>query len=236
MFAIIKKELRAHFRSSLIYFYICLFFTFSYWYFSKHLFILQQSTMSSFFLFSPYSIALLLSLITMSAWSNEKQTGTLDFLFSLPIRDHELVLGKFFSSLLLYLFVLISTIPLIFLVFYFGSPSFGPILSGYLGLLFLGISFISIGLFISALTPNPLISFVCTFVTCTLFYSITDPLLTVSLPYSFSSILNVISFYYAYINFAKGIISIKYSFFFIMTTFLFLYLNYIIFQFRRVTS
>jgi ABC-2 type transport system permease protein len=102
-------------------------------------------------------------MLTMRSFAEEKRSGTIELLLTSPLSDWEIVLGKFFGALSLYVVMLaVSALNFIWL-FAFGNPEGLPILTGYLGLLLMGASFIAIGLFISNLTRNQLVAAALTF-------------------------------------------------------------------------
>ena len=101
--------------------------------------------------------------ITMRAFAEERRSGTIELLLTSPLTDLEIILGKFFGALTLYAAMLAVTLIHTGILFAFGSPEIKPILTSYLGLLLLGGSFISVGLFISTLTTNQIISYMATF-------------------------------------------------------------------------
>jgi ABC-2 type transport system permease protein len=105
----------------------------------------------------------LLPIITMRTYSEEKRSGTIELLLTSPISDVEIILGKFFGALGLYCVMLLVTMIYVGVLFFFGKPEVKPIVSAYLGLLLVGASFISIGLFISSLTKNQIVAAAGTF-------------------------------------------------------------------------
>ena len=96
--------------------------------------------------------------ITMRLFSEEKKQGTVELLYTAPVRTIDIILGKFFAGVAFYLTLLIPTMIFQAILFIYGEPEFLPVLSGYIGLLFLGSAFISVGLFISTLTENQIIA------------------------------------------------------------------------------
>jgi len=105
----------------------------------------------------------MLPMLTMGLFSEEKKRGTIELLLTAPITDLQVVLGKFLAAVSFYVILLGTTwIPMAVLYIY-GSPVSGPILSRYLGLLLYGLALLSVGLFISTLTENQIISAVLSF-------------------------------------------------------------------------
>jgi len=103
-------------------------------------------------------ILLFSALLTMRLISEERKLGTWELLLTAPVREYEIVLGKFFSSLLVLVGMLILTLYFPLLLLIFGDPDIGPILTSYLGLFLLGSASVAIGIFASSLTPNQIVS------------------------------------------------------------------------------
>lgn len=101
--------------------------------------------------------------ITMRTYSEERRSGTIELLLTSPLTDLEIILGKFFGALGLYGVMIGVTLAHTALLFWLGTPEWKPVLTAYLGLLLLGGSFISIGLFISTLTTNQIVAYITTF-------------------------------------------------------------------------
>ena len=103
-------------------------------------------------------ILLFSALLTMRLISEERKLGTWELLLTAPVREYEIVLGKFFSCLLVLAGMLILTLYFPLLLLVFGDPDIGPILTSYLGLFLLGSASVAIGIFASSLTPNQIVS------------------------------------------------------------------------------
>ncbi len=113
-------------------------------------------------LFGNMSITLLFfaPAFTMRQLAEEKRSGTMELLFTAPLTDVQVVLGKYLGAFTLFLFsVVASWIYPAFLAIY-GSPDFGPIAAGYLGLLLIGGCYLVVGLFVSSLTKNQIVAFI----------------------------------------------------------------------------
>ena len=103
-------------------------------------------------------ILLFSALLTMRLISEERKLGTWELLLTAPAREYEIVLGKFFSCLLVLAGMLILTLYFPLRLMIFGDPDIGPILTSYLGLFLLGSASVAIGIFASSLTPNQIVS------------------------------------------------------------------------------
>jgi len=105
----------------------------------------------------------MIPMITMGLFSEEKKRGTIELLLTAPLRDSQVVLGKFFAAVTFFLIMLLSTWVPMSVLFLYGDPASGPILTGYLGLLLYGIALISLGVFISTVTENQIVAAILTF-------------------------------------------------------------------------
>ncbi|MBI4775552.1 MAG: ABC transporter permease subunit [Deltaproteobacteria bacterium] len=97
-------------------------------------------------------------LLTMRLFSEEKKSGTIELLFTLPIKEQALALAKYVASLTVFGIMLLGTIPFLLLMNVFGTPDWGVIMSGYLGVFLLGSAFIALGMFVSSLTENQIVA------------------------------------------------------------------------------
>ena len=179
--AIFEKELKSFFYSPMAYVVIAVFTAltgvFFYLYLSNFVETafraeimaqqyrqMPQKMNVNLMLIRPYfwNIALIalftLPAITMRLFSEEKKQGTIELLYTAPISSLQIVLGKFFAGLTFFAVLLIPTILFQSLLFVYGEPELLPVISGYIGLLFLGSAFIAMGLFISTTTENQIIA------------------------------------------------------------------------------
>ena len=108
----------------------------------------------------------LIPLITMRSFAEEKSRGTIELLSTSPVRDFEIILGKWLASLALYAAILAISFLNVSILFLYGKPDISPILTGYLGLLLQGGTLLAIGTFISTLTRNQIIAAFSTFAIC----------------------------------------------------------------------
>jgi ABC-2 type transport system permease protein len=113
---------------------------------------------------------LVVPLITMRTYAEEKRSGTIELLMTSPVTDLQIIGGKFFGAMSLYAAMLGITLIHVAVLFVYGNPEWKPIVSGYLGLLLLGGCFVSLGLFFSSLTRNQIVAGIFTFAVLLLFY------------------------------------------------------------------
>ena len=185
-----QKELRAYFVSPIAYVLLVFFaLLFGYFYASSINFVVQLSmgqfgmggpqvvNINEFMirpLFGNTAVILLfmLPMLTMRSFAEEKRSGTIELLLTSPLTNFQIIMGKFLGAMALYALMLSLTLIHIGVLFWYGEPEWGPILSGYLGLLLMGGSFISIGLAISSMTKNQIVAGVSTFAVLLLFWII----------------------------------------------------------------
>jgi ABC-2 type transport system permease protein len=128
-----------------------------------------QADLQRFFTFHPWLYLFLIPAISMRVWSEERQSGTIELLMTLPISTTQAVVGKFLAAWLFAGIALALTFPMWITVNYLGDPDNGVILASYAGSLFMSGAYLAIGLFISGLTRNQVISFVLSASLCLLF-------------------------------------------------------------------
>ena len=108
-------------------------------------------------------LLLMLPLLTMRLFSEERRSGSAELLFTYPVSDTQVILGKFLAAVTVHGVMLAMTLPFMALLYHFANPETGPILSGYLGLFLMGVAFVAMGLFFSALSESQLVAGAMTF-------------------------------------------------------------------------
>ena len=162
--AILTKELYTYFVSPIAYFVFFIFMAVSGFLFSAMLFYASANQQSSGFvlgtLFGNMSVILLFfaPAMTMKLFAEERKSGTIELLLTSPITDVEVVLGKFLASYALLFIMLLLTLLFPMLITPFGDLDIGPIASGYLGLLLIGSTFLSLGVLISSMSKNQIVA------------------------------------------------------------------------------
>jgi ABC-2 type transport system permease protein len=110
-----------------------------------------------------FVLMLILPMITMSLFSEEKKRGTMELLLTAPVTDLQVVLGKFLAACVFYLILIATTLIQMVILFTFSDPAKGPILSAYLGIILFGLALLAIGMFISTLTESQIVAVILTF-------------------------------------------------------------------------
>jgi ABC-2 type transport system permease protein len=152
------KELNALFTSPIAYAVIAVFMVLSGYTFTVTLFVSKQATLVHIFFQAAVQLILLVPLITMRQFAEERRSGTLELLLTAPLREIEIVVAKFVACMVVVLAMTSLTLVYAVVLAVYGQPDWGPIYSGYLGLIMFGAALIAIGLMISALTTNQIVA------------------------------------------------------------------------------
>ncbi len=233
LLSIIKRELTSYFATPVAYVFITIFLILSglFTFYLGNFFEIGQASLGSFFEWHPWLYLFLIPAITMRLWSEEKKSGTIELLTTLPITTLNIVLGKFFAAWAFTFLALTLTFPVWLTVNYLGTPDNGVILASYIGSLLMAGGYLSIGIFISSLTKNQVIAFIVSVTVCFLFTVSGLPLvLDFFSNWTGETITDVIasfSFLANYSDISRGIIDIRTIIYFASLIFLFLYLNVI---------
>jgi ABC-2 type transport system permease protein len=165
--AVFKRELKSYFTTPIAYVFLVVFLFFAgYLTFKNGFFEIRQADMTAFFVNMPLLFAFLVPATAMRLWAEERKTGSIELLFTLPITVMQAVLGKFFAAWVFLIIALALTFPMVITVFYLGHPDLGLIITGYLGSILMAGGFLAVGCFFSALSKNQVISFVLSVVAC----------------------------------------------------------------------
>jgi ABC-2 type transport system permease protein len=159
---IARRELNVFFDSLMAYILLVAFLVFTgifTWLFMFDIFLNNQASLQAFFGVAYWTLFILIPALTMRMIAEEKKEGTLELLLTKPITDWQVILGKFLATLVLIGIALALTIPYYITVANLGPIDHGAVLTGYLGLLLMSASYISIGIFTSSITNNQIVSF-----------------------------------------------------------------------------
>jgi len=154
------RELGAYFDSSIAYVYTIAFVVLANSVFMNEFFLTGSVDMAPFFDLLPLLLAFFLSAITMRSWAEERKVRTIELLLTLPIRPFQAILGKYVAALGLFGLFILGSLPIPVMLAVLGDPDGGLILSGYLGLVGLGATLLSAGMFLSALSGDQIVAFV----------------------------------------------------------------------------
>lgn len=173
-----KREFFSYFTSPIAYVYLMTYLVLANWFFFRGFFLVGQTDVRSFFSIQPWIFLFFIPAVSMGKWAEERKQGTLEILFTLPVRDIEVVLGKFLGAFALLVTALFFTFPMVMSVAFLGNLDWGPVIGGYIGLLFMAGAYLAIGLTISSMTENQIIAFILAVVVSFLFFMLGSPLLS----------------------------------------------------------
>jgi len=225
--AIAQKELRSYFVSPIAYVFIGFFALLYGYFFAVSLtFLVRVSMQAGMGMGGPQTVnineymmrpllgntavimLLVLPLMTMRTYAEEKRSGTIELLLSSPLTGVQIIIGKFLGVVTLFTVMLAVTLIHVAILFMYGEPELGPILSGYLGLWLMGGAFISIGLLISSITKNQMVAGMGTFFVLLLLWVISwigDP----ASGSTTTQLLGYLSILDHFEDFSKGVIDTK---------------------------
>lgn len=158
--AVMRKELRSYFSSYIAYVVIAMFLVLAGWFFYVPVVFYGEGTLEYSYSNTLIVLLFLMPLITMRQISEERKSGSLELLFTRPIGELHVVLGKFFAAAILWLVMMLPTLFYASIVFQFAEPKpdILPMISQFLSVYLVGLSFISVGLFASSLTENQVVA------------------------------------------------------------------------------
>src|SRR5690554_5074619 len=159
---IFKRELASYFATPLAYIFIVIFLVLSavFTFYLGGFYEGGQADLVPFFNFHPWLYLFLVPAVAMRLWAEERKSGTIELLMTLPVSRADMVLGKFLAAWVFVGIALLLTFPIIITVNYLGDPDNGAIFTGYLGSWLLAGGYLAIGSCMSALTRNQVIAFI----------------------------------------------------------------------------
>ena len=159
--AVFKRELKSYFVTPVAYVFLVIFLFFAgYLPFRQGFFEYRQADLRLFFINLPLLFIFMVPCTAMRLWAEERKSGSIELLFTLPITVTQSVLGKFFAAWFFLIIALLLTITMPLTVAYLGDPDIGLIIIGYLGAILMAGGVLAIGCFFSAITKNQVISLI----------------------------------------------------------------------------
>ncbi len=190
----------------------------------------NHASLGQMFAIAPMVFMFLIPAITMQSFADEKQKGTLEFLTTKPLTDFQIVGGKYLACLTLVIIAILPTLVYYYSVVQLGSPKGniddGAVIGSYIGLICLSAVFVSIGVFMSSLTDNPIVAFILATFLCFFFYWAFD--LFSDLPFLFGKLDDAVKYMgieYHYDNISRGRIDTRDVIYFISLTCVFIWLT-----------
>ncbi len=210
---IAKREFRGYFNSPAAYIVVCLFLTLMGFFFWNPFFLINRASVRG--MYDLMSVLLLPTApaLTMGLLAEEKRTGTIEILLTMPVRDSEVVIGKYLAALGLLAVLLACTLAYPLSVSTLGNLDWGPVLTGYLALLLEGGAMLAVGVLASSWTDNQLIAFFTSGIICFAFWIISRFLPFI--PQGAASVVEWLSFDYHFQDMARGVIDTRDAFYFL---------------------
>jgi ABC-2 type transport system permease protein len=220
---IYSKELKSYFNSPIAYIVIIVFLAIVGYFFTASFFSNGMSTLRGMFDMVPFVFLFFIPAITMRSFSEEKKQGTIELLLTKPVKDYELVIGKFLSAFVLMLITLLPTLLYVIALVVLGDTDKGALIGGYLGLILMGAIYIGVGIFASSLTENQVVAFIVSFVAIFALFMMGKILQQVS-P-GLVSAVEFLSADYHYSNISRGVIDTRDLFYYFSLIFLTMFLT-----------
>jgi ABC-2 type transport system permease protein len=206
--AVGRKELREFFDAPAAYIVVVVFLLVAGWMFFSQLFLFERADARALFAPSPFSPSMLMVIlapaVAMRLIAEERKTGTIELLTTMPITDAHVILGKFLAAFALMAVALGLTVAYPFSVWLIGPLDWGPVISGYVGILLFAGSLLAVGLACSTLSDSQIVAFIVGFIVCAVLYYVYW--LQFFLPRGLAPIVEFVSVSFHLDNMARGVI------------------------------
>ena len=219
-----QKEFSSYFKGPLGYVFLVIFlFGIGYFTFEPgrgSFFLVREASMAAFFNYIPWMFLFLIPAVSMRLWSEERKSGTIELLLTMPISVREAVLAKYLAAWAFIGVALLGTFPMVVTVYYLGNPDGGVIFMGYLASFLMAGALLAVGSFFSALTKNQVVSFILSVVVCFVLAMAGSPpileFLTTFFPKYVVDLFESLSVINHFESMGRGVISLGNMWFFII--------------------
>lgn len=232
MLAIYKKEMRTYFTTPLGYVFIAAFLAVSGFVFAFSTLQSQTSDVSGYFQIMIFGYIVIVPMLTMRSFSEERRTRTEQLLMTSPVSITSMIFAKFFAAFTMFAGTVLVSCLYYIPLFSYGEPNVGKAVGCLIAMLLVGMCFIAVGIFVSTLTESPVTASIGTmaillcFAAAAIFNNLIDA-------YFIRYILNWISVYSRYVNFTYGIFDISATVYYLSITAIFLFLSVRVYERRR---
>jgi ABC-2 type transport system permease protein len=207
IFVIARREFKSYFDSPVAYIVLTFFLIITGYFFTSNLFLANQADLRTLWGIIPLLFVFFIPAISMKLLAEEKKSGTIELLYTYPIKDSEIVLGKYLAALGLIAALLLFTIIYAISVSTLGDMDGGQAVAGYIGLLLMAAAYLAIGIFASSVTENQIVAFIFA-LTISFFFFIADKILFF-LPAAIAGIFEYLAIEYHFQNVARGVIDTR---------------------------
>ncbi|TAL62329.1 MAG: ABC transporter permease [Bacteroidetes bacterium] len=235
---ITKKELQSFFDSLIAYIMLIAFLGFSgffTWLYGSDVFLRGQADLQVFFAIAYWTLFFFVPALTMKMLAEENKTGTIELLLTKAVSDWQVVVGKFLSCLLLVIIALVLSLPYYFTVWKLGPIDHSAVWCGYLGLILMSATYISIGIFTSSITSNQIVAFLLALFIGMFFHIIFD-VMSNSFTGMTGEIFSYLSLSTHYESITRGVIDTKDLIYFLTVIFIGLLLSEISISKRNIAG
>ena len=222
---IFKKEFFGYFNSPIAYVYLFVYIGLTNWLFFKTYFLGGQAAMRPYFGILPILFLFFVPAVTMRLWAEELKSGTIELLFTLPVKVREVVFGKFLAAYAFLCVSLLFSLSVPASVALSGDPEWGPIAGGYAGAFLMGGAYLAIGMFVSNLTENQIIAFILGVVVTFILYIMGSPIVTFSLPNFMVPLFSFLGLGNHYDSIGRGVLDSRDLVYYLSMMGVFLFLN-----------
>ena len=236
---IFKRELRSYFSTPVAYVFIVIFLLLSgaFTFYLGNFYERGQSDLQAFFTFHPWLYLFLVPAVSMRLWAEERKSGTIELLLTLPITMWQAVFGKFLAAWAFIAIALVLTFPIWLTVNYLGSPDNGVIFASYLGSLLMAGAFLAIGSCLSASTRNQVVAFILTVVICFLLMMAGYPLVLDAIgafaPQGAVDSVASLSFLTHFASISKGVFDLRDLVYFVLMIGVWLYATAVVIDMKK---
>jgi len=236
---VFKRELCSYFATPVAYVFIVIFLLLSgaFTFYVGNFYERGQADLFPFFNFHPWLYLFLVPAVAMRLWSEERKSGTIELLLTLPLTMWQAVVGKFLAAWLFIGIALALTFPIWITVNYLGSPDNGVIFACYLGSFLMAGAFLAIGSCLSACTRNQVVAFILTVVVCFVFLLAGFPLVlgffSAWAPQGLVDAISGLSFLSHFASIAKGVIDLRDLVYFLLTIAFWLYSSAVVIDLKK---
>jgi ABC-2 type transport system permease protein len=239
IFILFKRELLSYFATPVAYVFIVIFLILNgvFTFYLGNFYERGQADLEPFFNFHPWLYLFLIPAIAMRLWAEERKSGSIELLLTLPVTLLQAVLGKFLAAWCFAGLALLLTFPIWISVNYLGDPDNGIIVAGYLGSFLMAGAFLAIGACLSATTRNQVIAFILSVVVCFVFllsgFPLVLDLFRVWAPAAIMDAIASLSFLTHFAALSKGVIDLRDLIYFAMLIGFWLYANTLVIEAKK---
>ena len=237
--AVMRRELKSYFLTPVAYVFIVIFLILSntFTFYLGNFYERGQADLAPFFNFHPWLYLFLVPALSMRLWAEERKSGSIELLMTLPIELWQAVLGKYLAAWVFTALALALTFPIWITVNYLGDPDNGVILAAYVGSLLMAGGFLAVGSCISAATKNQVIAFILSVVACFVLllsgFSMVLDLFSAWAPQAIVDTVASLSFLTHFASISKGVIDIRDLVYFALLIGVMLYANAIVLELKK---